>query len=310
VATFILIIIGGIVRTTGSGDACPDWPRCHGQLIPPLETKVLIEFSHRLAASVVGFMVLAVAIVGWRNRSELVLRWGGLLAVGLVIAQVILGGATVLSDLHANVVTAHLALASSLLATLIVLAVISMEPGRAAVGQAAQSDRNLTLFTALFAFAVMMTGSYVSGSGAALAFRDWPLFDGSVLPGVGRLAVIHATHRFAVLALGVLLGYLAHHSARARFENPVLRFGPSFAFVLYVAQALVGAANIWTLVQPSAAAAHLALAELLWAVLVLVATTAFVQTVPALTRTVHGPKALDPARPTLGTPATSAGESS
>jgi heme A synthase len=74
-----------------------------------------------------------------------------------------------------------------------------------------------------------------------------------------------------VLLLGVLLAYLALRTLRGGMSSPILKYGPSLAFVLYVAQAMVGAANIWTLLQPAAAAAHLALAELLWAMLVTIA---------------------------------------
>jgi len=279
-ATFVLIVIGGTVRATGSGDACPDWPRCHGQLLPPLETKVLIEFSHRLVASVVGFLVLAIAIVGWRSQRDPVLRWGGVVAVGLVIAQIILGGLTVLNDLSANLVTAHLALASTLFATLILLALVSIVPKPATASMSAGNLRGVALLSTIAVFAVMMTGSYVSGSGASLAFSDWPLFNGSVVPDGGRLAMIHATHRFAVLLLGLLLGYFAHQAGRANSDNALLRFGPAVVFALYLGQALVGAANIWTSLQPSAMAAHLALAELLWAVVVAIAATTQLLTAP------------------------------
>ncbi len=274
VTTYALIIVGGIVRTTGSGDACPDWPRCHGELLPPLQMHVLIEFSHRLLASAVGFLVAGVAVAGWRSQGQQLVRWGGVLAVGLVVAQIILGGVTVLSDLSANVVMAHLALASMLLATLLVIAMVSIAPAAAAASANALAFRNLAVLGALAAFVVMMTGSYVSGSGAGLAFRDWPLFDGSLMPDGGRLAMIHATHRFAVLLLGVLLGYVALRAGRSNFDSGVLAYGPLFAFGLYVVQALIGAANIWTLLQPSAAAAHLALAALLWGTLVAIATVA------------------------------------
>jgi cytochrome c oxidase assembly protein subunit 15 len=272
--TYALIIVGGIVRTTGSGDACPDWPRCHGTLLPPFQAHVLIEFSHRLLASLIGVLVAAIAVAGWRSRREAVLRWGGILAVGLVVAQILLGGATVLSDLSANIVMAHLALASTLLATLLVLALVAIVPRYGARRDSTTGVRNLAALGALAVFIVMMTGSYVSGSGAGLAFRDWPLFDGSLMPHGGRLAMIHATHRFAVLLLGVLLAYLALRAWRSRFDNGILTYGPLFAFALYLVQALVGAANIWTLLQPSAAAAHLALAIALWGTMVTITTVA------------------------------------
>ena len=52
--TFALIVIGGIVRVTGSGDACPDWPLCHGSIIPPFELRIWIEWTHRLTNTLVA----------------------------------------------------------------------------------------------------------------------------------------------------------------------------------------------------------------------------------------------------------------
>jgi heme A synthase len=270
-ATYALIIVGAVVRATGSGDACPDWPRCHGQLIPPLQTDVLIEFSHRLLASVVGFLVLATAIGAWRiRRAAPVVFWGSVLAVVLVGGQIVLGGATVLSDLSPGVVTAHLAMAATLLATLLLITLLLLAPmGPATGSRSAASLRTFAVVVALATFALMLTGSYVSGTGAGLAFRDWPLFDGQLMPEGGRLAMIHATHRFAALAIGLLLGALAFIARRSGEKGVV--HGAGFALTLYVAQALVGAANIWTLLQPAAIAAHVALGSLLWATLVAVA---------------------------------------
>src|SRR6185436_1137857 len=61
VATFLLILIGGLVHGTGSSLACPDWPTCYGSLMPKMEGGVLIEHSHRLAAGTVVIMTLALA---------------------------------------------------------------------------------------------------------------------------------------------------------------------------------------------------------------------------------------------------------
>ncbi len=283
--TYALVVLGGVVRATDSGDACPDWPRCHGQLVPPFETAVLIEFSHRLLASVVGFLILAVAIVAWRNRKSYpVIAWAALTAVAMVIGQIILGGLTVLNDLPSSLVMAHLAMASILLATLMVITVLAFFPRPQALASqpetpAAQPGRspepmitfrNQAALAAIAILALMLTGSYVSGSGAGLAYRDWPLFDGQLMPDGGRLAVIHATHRFAALLVGLFVAHVAAKAWRTQRENKPVLYGAAFALTLYVAQAMVGAANIWTLLQPAASATHLALAVALWATLVAV----------------------------------------
>ena len=272
-ATYSLIVLGGIVRATESGDACPDWPRCRGELIPPFETAVMIEFSHRLLASVVGFLVLALVIVAWRTmRNNPTITWGSALALVLVIAQAVLGGVTVLNDLSANLVMAHLALASVVLALLVFLAMSVWISDRPVTQQARESAsfRNLALFAAIATFALMLTGSYVVGSGAGLAIRDWPLFDGQLMPDGGRLAMIHATHRFVAGGIGLLIGYVALQAWRTQRHDQVLVVGSLFAFGLVMLQALMGAVNVWTMLQPAAMASHLALAVLLWTALVAV----------------------------------------
>ncbi len=275
VTTYALVVLGGIVRVTESGDACPDWPRCKGELLPPLESAVLIEFSHRLLASVVGLLVVATALFAWRRmRHQPLVRWGAALAVLLVGGQIVLGGLTVLNDLPSSMVMAHLALASALLATLLIVALASFNlrtATSARPGQSASSFRNLALVTALAMFGLMLTGSYVSGEGAGLAFSDWPLFDGRLLPEGGRLAMIHVLHRVAAAAVGILLLYVALQAWRSQRWHPAVLFGTILALALYAAQVLVGAANIWTLLQPAASGAHLALAVAIWVTLTAVA---------------------------------------
>lgn len=283
VVTYSLIVLGAVVRVTESGDACPDWPRCKGELIPPLESAVLIEFSHRLLASIVGLLIVATAIFAWRWQKNNLVRWGAIAAVLLVGGQIVLGGLTVLNDLPPSMVTAHLALASALLATLLVITLVSFEFQRADSSSRQESIlafRNLAVIAALAIFALMLTGSYVTGSGAGLAIRDWPLFNGSLLPDGGRLAMIHATHRIAAVVVGLLIAHVAGKAWRSyRWHRPVA-FGAVLALVLYVAQVFVGASNVWTTLQPAAGAVHLGLAVGLWVVLTGVAVVAHLASQP------------------------------
>ena len=109
----MLILIGGFVSASGSGLACPDWPTCHGQVLPVLSGPVLVEFSHRLFALVVSLFVTGTVLVAWRSFRES----KGVLALStasfvLLLAQVFLGMVTVKSELNSLVTTAHLGLAT------------------------------------------------------------------------------------------------------------------------------------------------------------------------------------------------------
>jgi len=266
IATYGLIVLGGTVRATDSGTACPDWPLCHGRVIPQFETHVMIEYSHRLAASVVGFMILAVAFWAWRrHRGYRLLMRAVSASVVLLVAQVLVGAVTVNTETAASVVALHLSIALTLLATLIVIAVAAFRPEERELAWSALPV--LSIATATAVFALVLSGAYVSQTGAGLVYPDWPLFDGKVISAGGELANLHYAHRLLAAFVGVLMVALVVRTFRENRRGSA-RGIVAVALAVYIAQVLFGASNIWFDLATSVRIIHLALASALWAVLV------------------------------------------
>lgn len=272
IATYALIVLGGTVRATDSGLACPDWPRCHGQLVPPLETQILIEYSHRLAAASVGILIVGTAVAAWLwyrdNRFVLV---GASVAAALLLVQVLVGGVTVRLELPDTIVALHLAIALILLAVLVATTVGAFATGRRQPAVTAGADGGgviaLTTAAALTTFALILIGSYVANSGAALVYPDWPLFNGKLVSAGGRLADLHYAHRLMAVVVGLFLLALSVQTWR-RQRRPLLLAVAGVALVLYIAEVFVGASNIWLELPTSVRVVHLALASALWVTLV------------------------------------------
>ena len=276
---FLLVIIGGVVRVTGSGLGCPDWPLCYGKILPPAEYTAIIEYTHRFVASViVGPLVLATAGVALaRHRHNRRVWIPAAISVPLLIVQGLLGGVTVLTELPGGVVALHLATAEALLAVCLLLMVASFRtpimpiasPGPASAGRTGGRTRGdryqrWALAGALSVYAVIITGALVTAMGATPACTTWPLCQGQAFP-MHHLTAVHMFHRYVVLALGILLCYAVWRCARGPGRSKGLRRLAWATLAAFIVQIVVGAATVWMGFQPEWRALHLTAATAVWA---------------------------------------------
>ena len=125
VMVYCLMIIGAFVRASGFGLACPDWPTCHGQIIPDFTGPIISEYSHRLVAAFSSLFVLITMILAVKRNRDSKVALFATLSFLLIIGQVILGMITVLSELDPLIGTAHLAMAAAVFGSTIITAVLA-----------------------------------------------------------------------------------------------------------------------------------------------------------------------------------------
>jgi heme o synthase len=278
VSTIVLFTVGGLVRGTGSGLGCDTWPECFpGQLFPAGTVHSLIEFSHRFLVFVSSVLVFATAFFAWKDfRKVRVFLWPAVAAIPLVIGQAILGGIVVKTELNPWWVTAHFAVALAFVADVTFLAATASAVARAG-GRGSRTDAafaRLALVTTGATGALLLVGTYVRAKGAGLAFTDWPLMDGKLVPALGGANTAMFAHRVLAALVFVLVLYLM---VRALTMTPrraeILRLA-EIAVGLFVTQIVVGAAQVWTHLRPWAVVMHVGLSVLIWATLVTLSTVA------------------------------------
>jgi cytochrome c oxidase assembly protein subunit 15 len=265
--TLVLILFGGLVTNTGAALAVPDWPSTfgHNMFLYPwsgMVGGVFYEHSHRLLGALVGALTLALAAVLWPAGGRL--RWLGLLAVGAVVAQGVLGGLRVilLSDSLALV---HGCLAQAFLALLVVLAVLTGPRGAGTGSPIDASLRILTLMAAGLVYVQIVLGALLTHTGRVDLHLVGAVAVFTLVPAVTARWRRHADPIAASLARGllVLLGVqlaLGLGAFLARFSSIALPGGQSTVLALPVAHRLVGSLILSAVVALSVRALTVGLA--------------------------------------------------
>ena len=275
-ATLLLIFVGSLVTSTGSGLAVPDWPLSYGTLFPPMVGGILYEHGHRMAAAFVGLLVVIQALViTWREprRWVRVLAW---VAVGAIVAQGVLGGLTVLFLLPTPISMTHAVLAQTLFLVLILIAHAQSgdwrrrDPERAGVAW-----RPIAVLLGIV-YVQLLLGALMRHTASGLAIPDFPLMGGTLLPRFDErmLDAVNAARfdlHLAPVALGQVIVHFLHRLgalatlAVLALVNVTVRRRPAPRRVtqlvgaidgLVVVQVTLGALTVLTAKSPIVASLH------------------------------------------------------
>jgi heme a synthase len=242
------VVLGSWTRINGDGETCPDWPLCHGSVLPSMSDGTVWEWLHRLLAFLVAPLVAALVVCAWRQRARSPFVAPTVVTIALLfLTQVLLGAATVRLANSPMSVVLHWGTAMALIAALSAMAIFasavdSVETTALPAVQPGARLRAVLAATATVAFLTMCVGAYVSSSGAGLACLSIPGCAGSVVVYTDG-QFVQMLHRFAAGAtLFGAAGSLALVWARPASSR--VRAATSIGVVLVCFQVLLGLLNV------------------------------------------------------------------
>ncbi|TMF14971.1 MAG: heme A synthase [Chloroflexi bacterium] len=276
VVTYLLIIVGGIVRVTGSGDGCGStggWPLCNGSVLPALRTTTLIEFSHRWVTTLATVLVVALVTSAWltqRRHPRIVV--GSSVAAALLVVQIVLGALVVEFDLPGGIVMIHLANALLLLGVLVYVAVTSAVAGsQRAPWAAARRAAPVAGLAAGATYVLALSGALIVETRSSAGCDGWPLCGGGFRLPASQMDVINVAHRCAAGMVVLLLAAAMVVVLRRHRGDRGLRLAAAAVFGVIGLQVAAGALVVDLRLPAGLQALHIALASALWATVVLVA---------------------------------------
>jgi heme a synthase len=265
--TFVLIFVGGLVKSHEAGMSVPDWPTSFGHNMFALpfrmwmDNNAFYEHGHRLYASLVGFLILVQAIWIQRSESRSWVKRLGWAALALVIVQGVFGGLTVMFYLPTAISSTHAGLAQTLFCLTLAIAMVTSRSWKNAPDKIAEQSnwglRRLTSITVGVIFLQILIGAVMRHEEAGLAIMDFPLAQGKLIPEFVTFGIaIHYTHRVGALITTIFVIWtsvtaLLQYRGRTEFTRPAM-----FAIVMVLVQFTLGALTVLHLKAPTMTTLH------------------------------------------------------
>jgi len=256
VEVFLLIALGGGVRTMNAGLACPDWPLCFGDFIPDYHPQVYLEFIHRVMGGVVAITTAILAYALFRSDESLKLKLIMGFTLALLSAQIIVGGLTVLKQLQSGIVATHLG--TSFFALLYWLHLQITKVKEPAVTSDWQRIWSYVVLIAVFSQIIL--GGLVASNYAANVCPDFPTCQGQWIPTLSGPIGLQVLHRFNAYLLVIIIAvnWLLNRDASPRAKT--LANG---MLAIVAVQVGLGIANVLLTTPPLVSVLHLATATAL-----------------------------------------------
>jgi len=269
IGAYVIIVLGVLVTTSGSGQGCGNtWPFCHGQIIPGVITiNGLIEYSHRIVSSLEGFLVLVLTVWAWlMYRKDFRVKLFAFLSLLFVVLQGALGALTVVYEgtlALSWLLSIHFGLSLIALASVVLLTIRLFQVGREQQGRPERAGSEVPRLQfliwglAVYTYIVVYTGALVEHTGAVTSCGDQlPGCGSTYFPSFASLAGIQVLHRYVAGLLWLLVLCLLVAVMRTYRQRRDLVQGAWWAFILITLQAISGVFNVLTAGQMLAALVH------------------------------------------------------
>lgn len=280
ISTILLIMVGSIVRVTGNGLGCPDWPLCHGRAIPPFYLSAWVEFLHRLFGAAVVIQAAVLIYLSWRwfKPDKWIYRTAVFASVILTI-QVILGGIHVVYELPRWTGWIHTGVAMLVAGAVAIWVAVSRPETRqlgARTAKLLQGTRlpTWTIIAAGASYILILTGSLVTRTGASLVCPDFPACGLETVPdNLQTIVLIQMVHRIAAFVVAFAIILTLWYLLRASNRDRGIRTVAWTLIALLALQFGLGISNVLLALPMWSRILHLGTAATIWVFLVLLSVT-------------------------------------